>query len=145
MARRRHSPSLSESESASSPSSDSEDRLCSPARKTSKRSTKVHQNQITRNQSKSSSTIYPLAVLLTVRRSKKKKSSANPREELYIAAARCITRCIDRFCKIDKVIDIDTLLKRHELADAGQLSEDEDDIAHRENQLAELYGCGVSH
>ncbi|KAG1804212.1 hypothetical protein EV424DRAFT_1544734 [Suillus variegatus] len=71
-------------------------------------------------------------------KSKKKKSSANPREELYIAAARCITRCIDRFCKIDKVIDIDTLLKRHELADAGQLSEDEDDIAHRENQLAEL-------
>ncbi|KAG1835386.1 hypothetical protein DFJ58DRAFT_735581 [Suillus subalutaceus] len=42
------------------------------------------------------------------------------------------------FCKINKVIDIGTLLKRHELADAGQLSEDEDDIAHRENQLAEL-------
>ncbi|KAG1829891.1 hypothetical protein DFJ58DRAFT_848593 [Suillus subalutaceus] len=46
------------------------------------------------------------------------------------------------FCKINKVIDIGTLLKRHELADAGQLSEDEDDIAHRENQLAELFGYG---
>ncbi|KAG1846639.1 hypothetical protein F4604DRAFT_1936310 [Suillus subluteus] len=43
------------------------------------------------------------------------------------------------FCKINKVIDIGTLLKRHELADAGQLSEDEGDIAHRENQLAELF------
>jgi hypothetical protein len=97
-----------------------------------------------RNQSKSSITIYSSAVLLTVHRSKKKESRIDPREE-YIAAARCITRCIDMFCKIDKVIDIGTLLRQHELADAGQLSEDEDDATHRENQLSKLYGCGVSY
>lgn len=44
------------------------------------------------------------------------------------------------FCKIDKVIDIGTLLKQCELADSGDLSEDEDDAARREKQLSKLYG-----
>ncbi|KAG1801765.1 hypothetical protein EV424DRAFT_1545397 [Suillus variegatus] len=58
--------------------------------------------------------------------------------EEYLAAARCITRCVDMFCKIDKVIDIGTLLKQCELADPGDLSEDEDDAARREKQLSKL-------
>ena len=51
-------------------------------------------------------------------------------------AARCITRCVDMFCKIDKVIDIGMLLKQQELAD---VSEDEDDVMRREKHLAKLY------
>ncbi|KAG1759755.1 hypothetical protein EDD22DRAFT_955587 [Suillus occidentalis] len=123
MARRKRSPSLSESESTSSPSSDSEDRPCSPLRKTSKHSTKRKQWSSKSNNEKS--------------KSKKKESRIDPCEE-YLVAARCITRCIDMFCKIDKVISIGTLLRQCELADAGQLSEDEDDTTHRENQLSKL-------
>jgi len=44
MAHHKYSPSLSKYESASSTSSDSEDRLCSPAQKTSKRLTKRKQH-----------------------------------------------------------------------------------------------------
>jgi hypothetical protein len=43
------------------------------------------------------------------------------------------------FCKVEKVTNIGTLLKQHKLADAGYLSEEEDEIAHRENQLSKLY------
>ncbi|KAG2127004.1 hypothetical protein BD769DRAFT_1668128 [Suillus cothurnatus] len=100
MAHRKYSPSLSKYESASSPSSDSEDRLCSPAQKTSKRLTKRKQHSSKSDNEKP--------------KSKKKESSADPCEELYIAAAHCITQY------------------------AGQLSEDENDIAHQENQLAGL-------
>ncbi|KAJ8592886.1 hypothetical protein M405DRAFT_931231 [Rhizopogon salebrosus TDB-379] len=55
---------------------------------------------------------------------KKKYSDVDPHEE-YLAAARCIARCVDMFCNIDKTIDIGMLLKQHELADA---SEDKDDV-----------------
>ncbi|KAG1745043.1 uncharacterized protein EDB91DRAFT_1080557 [Suillus paluster] len=74
-------------------------------------------------------------LLLTVDRPDKKESKSDLHEE-YLAAARCITRCIDMFCKINKVIDIGTLLKQRELANSGEVSEDEDEAAHREKQLS---------
>jgi len=80
-----------------------------------------------------------IELLLTLNRPPKKESKLDLHEE-YLAAARCITRCVDMFCKIDKVIDIGALLKQRELADSGDLSEDEDDAARRKKQLSKLYG-----
>jgi hypothetical protein len=68
-------------------------------------------------------------LLLIVDRPEKKEAKSDRHEE-YLTAARCITQCVDMFCKIDKVIDIGTLLKQRELTDSGDLSEDEDDAAH---------------
>ncbi|KAJ8588357.1 hypothetical protein M405DRAFT_934148 [Rhizopogon salebrosus TDB-379] len=55
---------------------------------------------------------------------KKKDCNVDPHKE-YLAAARCIARCVDMFCNIDKTIDIGMLLKQHKLADA---SEDKDNV-----------------
>jgi hypothetical protein len=89
---------------------------------------------MTRNQSKA---LYLRlqVLLLGFDRLKKKESDVDPHEE-YLAAARCIARCVDMFCKIDKTIDIGMLLKQHELADA---SEDKDDVTCREKRLSKLY------
>jgi hypothetical protein len=74
-------------------------------------------------------------LLLGFDRSKKKDSDVDPHEE-YLAAARCIARCVDMFCNIDKTIDIGMLLKQHELADG---SEDEDDVTRRDKKLSKMY------
>jgi hypothetical protein len=70
-----------------------------------------------------------LSPCFSVDRLEKKEAKSDLHEE-YLAAACCITQCVDIFCKIDKVIDIGMLLKQHELADSGDLSKDEDDASH---------------
>jgi hypothetical protein len=68
-------------------------------------------------------------LLLTVDRLEKKEAKSDQHEE-YLTAARCITQCVDMFCKINKVIDISMLLKQRELTNSRDLSKDEDDTAH---------------
>ncbi|KAG1725157.1 uncharacterized protein EDB91DRAFT_1087218 [Suillus paluster] len=107
----------------------------------------VHQNHQAHPQV-NQSTLDPLASILLSRRNhihqsrmmrnENKKESKSDLHEEYLAAARCITRCVDMFCKIDKVIDIGTLLKQCKLADSGDISEDEDEAAHQEKQLSKL-------
>jgi hypothetical protein len=98
------------------------------------RNNDVHQSPILKNQSKALYLCFQ-SLLLDLDRSKKKDSDVDPHEE-YLAAARCIARCVDMFCNIDKTIDIGMLLKQHELADA---SEDKDDITRRDKKLSKLY------
>ncbi|KAG1789935.1 uncharacterized protein HD556DRAFT_1446512 [Suillus plorans] len=117
MARRKRSPSPSElSSSSSSDSEDSQPTRKHPTKQKKQRSSKSDDEK---------------------QKPEKKESKSDLHEE-YLAAARCITRCVDMFCKIDKVIDVGTLLKQRELADSGDLSEDDDDAAHREKQLSKL-------
>ncbi|KAG1789599.1 uncharacterized protein HD556DRAFT_1446826 [Suillus plorans] len=116
MARRKHSPSPSKPLSSSS--SDSED--SQPAHKCS---TKKKQRSSKSDDEK--------------QKPEKKEAKSDLHEE-YLAAACCITQCVDMFCKIDKVINIGTLLKQCKLANSGDLSEDEDDASHREKRLSKL-------
>ncbi|KAG2115642.1 hypothetical protein BD769DRAFT_1391142 [Suillus cothurnatus] len=46
------------------------------------------------------------------KRKLEKKEAKSDQHEEYLTAARCITQCVDMFCKINKVIDISMLLKQ---------------------------------
>ncbi|KAG1726130.1 hypothetical protein EDB19DRAFT_1914745 [Suillus lakei] len=74
-------------------------------------------------------------------RSKKaKKSKANkedPHEE-YLAAAHGIARCVDLFCKVDKLIKIGCLLQQEEAAEKGELDESEADKETRKKRLSAM-------
>jgi hypothetical protein len=87
-----------------------------------------HQSLMMRNKSKCLP-IHLKPLLLTVDRLEKKETKSDQHEE-YLTAAHCITRCVNMFCNINKIINIGTLLKQRELTNSGDLSEDEDDAAH---------------
>ncbi|KAG1823131.1 hypothetical protein EV424DRAFT_1346463 [Suillus variegatus] len=68
---------------------------------------------------------------------KSKRSKADPHEE-YLVAARGIARCIDLFCKVDKLIKIGCLLQQEEAADKGELDESEAEKENRRRRLSAM-------
>lgn len=53
-------------------------------------------------------------------------------------AARGIARCIDLFCKVDKLIKIGCLLQQEEAADKGELDESEAEKENRRRRLSAM-------
>lgn len=68
---------------------------------------------------------------------RKKESNIDPHEE-FLAAARCIARCIDVFCKTKQLINVGLALQQRDAVENGELSEDEDAQVCREKRLSKM-------
>jgi hypothetical protein len=72
------------------------------------------------------------------RKTKKTKASKGDPHEEYLAAARGIARCVDLFCKVDKLIKIGCLLQQEEAAEKGDLDESEAEKETHKKRLAAM-------
>ncbi|KIJ57755.1 hypothetical protein HYDPIDRAFT_44790 [Hydnomerulius pinastri MD-312] len=59
-------------------------------------------------------------------------------DEEFKAAARAITRCVDMFCNVEKVIQVVMYIGQEEASRSGELEEDEVDRTRRKKFLNEL-------
>ena len=84
------------------------------------------------------STLINYRLLIINRKVKKAKESKDDPDEEYLAAARAVTRCVDLFCKVEKVIKFGCLLQQEEAAESGDISEDEMERESREKRLSKL-------
>ena len=78
-----------------------------------------------------------MAYLLLFAIYRKVKTSEDLDEEC-LAAARTMARCVDLFCKIEKVIRVGLLLEQDEAAERGELEEKEGDKDSRRKSIARL-------
>ncbi|KAG1838089.1 hypothetical protein DFJ58DRAFT_846209 [Suillus subalutaceus] len=68
---------------------------------------------------------------------KSKEGKEDPHEE-YLVAARGIARCVDCFCKVDKLIKIGCLLQQEEAAAKGELDESKAEKQTRKKRLSAI-------
>ncbi|KAG2129710.1 uncharacterized protein EDB93DRAFT_109762 [Suillus bovinus] len=61
----------------------------------------------------------------------------DPHEE-FVAASRCIARCIDVFCKTEQLITVGLSLQQRDAAENGDFLEDEDLRASRNKRLSKM-------
>ena len=61
----------------------------------------------------------------------------DPHEE-FVAASRCIARCMDVFCKTKQLISVGLSLQQHDAVENGDVSEDEDVRASRDKRLSKM-------
>ena len=68
-----------------------------------------------------------------------KGSQMEPRDlEEFLAAARAVARCVDIFCEVGQTISIGLLLQQEELAQNGDLSEDESSATAQTKALSKM-------
>ncbi|KAG1847058.1 hypothetical protein F4604DRAFT_1688178 [Suillus subluteus] len=72
------------------------------------------------------------------KKAKKSKASKEDPHEEYLAAARGIARCVNLFCKVDKLIKIGCLLQQEEAAEKGELDESEAEKETRKKRLSAM-------
>ena len=65
-------------------------------------------------------------------------SDSEPDYEEYFLAARAVTRCVDMFCNVNKVIKVILYVRQEEAASKGELEEDPIQSAKRKEYLRSM-------
>lgn len=139
MARRKRSESTASSASASSLSSKSSISSVPPKKHSKKATRPKKKHRSSDDDEKRTRWVNSFPTfwsLIMIWYRNKEADSIDPHEE-FLAAARCIARCIDVFCKTKQLISVGLALQQHDAAE--HVSEDEDLRATLDKRLSKMW------